>query len=588
MPLMGSLYIGQSSLQTSQNALNTVAHNLSNVDTKGYTRQQVSMADKEYNTITKNATGVARKQTGLGVTYSETRQVRDQFLDTNYRKESSRSAFYTTSYDTITQVETLFGEMYGTTFSTAIDDLYTAVSELAKTPSDSVVQGLFVQRASSFLENAQSIYNGLSEYQDNMNLQVKEKVDRINEIGRQIKELNDQIVNIEVGGFEKANDLKDTRNLLVDELSELTRISYAEDMWGNVTIQMEGHDFVSTGMVSEIALYEDPTNGFYTPFWESDTSFKLDSRGYKVYDADSVADNSVFNLTQTISTELSTDMGGLKALLLARGDHRANYTDLEDAESYNTNISQSILMNLQAEFDHLVHYVTTSINNIISEAADIDTGYLCETKEVYGKTYYVPIQVFSKVAQDGYGFGSYVDKAAYEKDGSEYYAGPDDEGAMPAKRGLNYYYIRENAEDVDSLYTCSNLIINQELIKQPTLLSFRTQDGKEDRETPEKLLKLFTEDKIKLNPNVTNYSGITSYYSDLISQVSNSGYVYKGLCETQQATVDAISYSREELLGVSSDDELTQMIRYQNGYNAASRYINVINEMLEHLLTSLT
>ena len=65
MPLMGSLYIGQSGLQTSQNALNTVAHNLSNVDTQGYTRQQVSMTDKEYNTLTMNATGVARQQTGL-------------------------------------------------------------------------------------------------------------------------------------------------------------------------------------------------------------------------------------------------------------------------------------------------------------------------------------------------------------------------------------------------------------------------------------------------------------------------------------------------------------------------------------------
>ena len=73
MPLMGSLYIGQSGLQTSQNALNTTAHNMSNLDTTGYTRQQVLQGDKEYNTINRNVSAVSNQQIGLGVTYSKVR-----------------------------------------------------------------------------------------------------------------------------------------------------------------------------------------------------------------------------------------------------------------------------------------------------------------------------------------------------------------------------------------------------------------------------------------------------------------------------------------------------------------------------------
>ena len=66
MPLMGSLYIGSSGLQTSQNALNTTAHNLSNVDTTGYTRQQVQQSNRAYVTLSTDPKSISNKQTGLG------------------------------------------------------------------------------------------------------------------------------------------------------------------------------------------------------------------------------------------------------------------------------------------------------------------------------------------------------------------------------------------------------------------------------------------------------------------------------------------------------------------------------------------
>ena len=145
MPLMGSLYIGTSGLQTSQNALNTTAHNMSNLDTVGFVRQQILLGNKTYNTISINASSVANQQVGLGVNYSAVRQVRDTFLDLTYRKESGRSAFYEVSYDAIEETETLLGEMEGATFSDSMDDLWASIEELSKTPDDSTIQGLFVQ-----------------------------------------------------------------------------------------------------------------------------------------------------------------------------------------------------------------------------------------------------------------------------------------------------------------------------------------------------------------------------------------------------------------------------------------------------------
>ena len=77
------------------------------------------------------------------------------------------------------------------------------------------------------------------------------------------------------------------------------------------------------------------------------------------------------------------------------------------------------------------------------------------------------------------------------------------------------------------------------------------------------------------------------YYTDLVAQVANSGAVYRSIYENQTTTVEATESAREQVVGVSSDEELSNMIRFQNAYNASSRYINVISEMLEHIINTL-
>ena len=89
--IFGTLYVGVSGLQTGQNALNTTAHNMSNLDTEGYTRQQVQLGTREYETIAITPQAVSNKEVGSGVYYSRVKQIRDTFLDQTYRKESGRS-----------------------------------------------------------------------------------------------------------------------------------------------------------------------------------------------------------------------------------------------------------------------------------------------------------------------------------------------------------------------------------------------------------------------------------------------------------------------------------------------------------------
>ena len=504
MPLMGSLYVGSSGLTTSQNALNTTAHNLSNISTTGYTRQQVLQGNRDYNTIGRSYNNAS--QVGLGVSYSDVRSIRDYFLDQSYRTENGRSEFYSSGYTAISEMETLFGETEGTAFQTSLENLQTAVSELQKDPSNATNQGLLVSKAASFLERAQSVYNGMAEYQDNINQQIKGEISDINDYGSKLYDLNQQIKQIEAGGIEDANDLRDTRNQLLDKLSGLAKISYKEDEMGVVKVQIEGVDFVTDDYVNKMGYTTDTDTGFYTPTWPR------------------LEDQKVFNENETISSDLDTDIGSLKALTIARGDKRADYTDLDDKATYESDIKGSAIMNVMAEFDNLINGIVTGMNKILGST------------DSSGNT----VNLFSKIT------------------------------------------------DNDS-WTTDNLMITDSVMQSPATLNngFVKADKSVNQDDADALASLFSDTFETLNPTTKTKLTFSEYYTSLIGENATNGSTYKSIADNESATVTSIENQRQQVVGVSDNDELTSMIRFQNAYNASSRYINTVNAMLDTLLNNL-
>jgi flagellar hook-associated protein 1 FlgK len=392
---------------------------------------------------------------------------------------------------------------------------------------------------------------------------------------------------MEVTKVEEPNDLRDKRNTILDELGKLANITVGNDVFGNVTVQVEGADFVKGITCFEIGIKQDAATGFYTPFWPMNANFTVTPEGEKNY---YIENAKVFDLDRPISTTLNTDIGGLKATLLARGDHRANYTDMSSKESYDK-ISQSVLMNVQAEFDQLTHNVMTKINDVIADASGavqvadgstLSVTYADGTAATLpaGSKYCIskpngylrtpdgePMQIFDRIGAANYEKATMTDSNGQEVD--------------------IWVQVAEDTQWPDSLYTMGNVRINTLLSQQPSQLGFRREDGSEDQETTNALKAAFTEENYKLNPNMEKRNTFIDYYTDLVSQVANSGSVYHNLHAYQENTVDNIKSSREQIMGVSSDEELSNMIKFQNAYNASSRYINVISQMLEHLVTAL-
>ncbi len=559
---------------TSQNALNTTAHNMANIDTEGYTRQQVSQGTRFYSTISQTASANAWQQIGLGVEYNNCKQVRSEFLDKNYRAESGRSSFYDLSYKTIQEVEDQLQEMNGAEFSDALTNLWTSVQELSKDPTSAVNQSAFVTRSQEFVERAQSVYQGLQRYQSNLDQTVAKQVNQINKYGDRIAALNEEIVKIECGGVEHANDLRDERNMILDKLGEMGKIDYKEDVFGNVLVQFEGTSFVTSDHVNHMACETQTlSTHFNQPYWEFAVKYVPDSNGDLQPDYSGAY---VYDMTLPISSDMNTDIGQLRSTLLARGDHYATYHDIQDDptnNNYNQNVAQSVIMNTQAEFDQLFNNVVKAINNVLensnSNPAALDPdGLDPEGKPNERKTYVMfttmnPTEVTHLEWKDDLGNPAYNDPAG---------TAAADAGKIGTLTDL----------------TIMNTMVNDLLVQQPSLNTYRTAEGNADNDTMNALKDAFNSEEYTLNPNVATQHNILNSYNSLVAQIANSGSVYKSISENQKTTVDSIGSAREQIVGASSDEELQFMIQFQNAYNASSRYINVVSEMLDNLLSSLT
>lgn len=541
MSLFSGLYVGTTALRVASDALNTTAHNLSNTDTAGYTRQQVSQSSRHYNILADATVSTSAKEIGMGVRYAETRQVRDVFLDQVYRRESGRSAYYEVSYEALTHVQDLLGESGDRNFSEAISDYWKTIQELANDPSSAVTQGLFVSKAQTMIERATNVYKSLVDYQNNLNNEVEKQVKKLNDYAERIVELNKEIAKIEAGGVEHPNDLRDERNYILDQMAELCNISYTEDINSYVSVQIEGVDFVKGIVHYEMAMSENEY-GYITPFWPHIIESTVNENGERVYSPEEVAKGVVFNLEREISTAANTDVGKLKGILLARGDHPADCSEMENAEEYDKKIAPSIIMNVEAEFDKLISNIVKEVNQILKDAGYTDGSVSEEEK--------------NNMTADEY---ANVDNALFVRINTE---------GMAAGEGWHI----------------GNIAVNEKFLQQPALLNFVREDESVDYTTAEKIKEAFEKEDYTLNPNTEKRSNFASFYNDLVYQVANTGEVNKLLYDYQLDTQEETGFAREQILGVSSDEELQFMIRFQNAYNVASRYITTLNSMLENML----
>ena len=385
MSLFTSLQNGVSGLNAASAGLNTTSHNLANTKTAGYTRQQNIQKDMYYQTfkVTNNAT----MKVGMGTYVADVRQIRDMFLDKEYRLQVSRQSFYEKQVECEQEVEDIFGETEGVEFRNSMESIWEAVQNLSTNPESVVNRQLFIAQCESFIETAKNAYNAITKYQTGLNNEVAKQVKEINSIADQIADLNKVIAEKEAAGIENANDYRDQRNLLMDKLAGYTYYTYNEDVDGKVQIYIDDAPLVIETKSFHMKTESATQTGMYNVVWE-DSGF-----------------GEVYNTDEAYSTAKKTDTGSLLGILTARGKKNAVYSDIpqqpnpndkkyqntdgsfkqdlydtdygkykDKVELYNNTTGNSILTQAEAQFDLLIHGVVTMLNDIFCPNVKDDSG----------------------------------------------------------------------------------------------------------------------------------------------------------------------------------------------------------------------
>lgn len=607
--MFASFNTGVSGLHSAQNSLYTAAHNLSNATTEGHTRQQVMVTDSFYRT----SYGVYGNpmQVGMGTNVAMIRQIRNVYLDAKYRLQVGRESFYEAQYKAVTEIEDVFGEMEGEQFSYVLNEgLWSALSDLQKYPDQIVFRTEAVSMASKFIERASVLQNQLYEYQRNMNQEVQKQVDAINDIVSQVKEYNVLIRKFEITG-ERANDYRDKRNLLLDQLGSYINYDTTEEVDGSISIFAEGRFLLESNVQCRLATeYESPTSKLLKPVWEvgRDDFFQRGELSYSVED--------------------KSDTGSLRGLLVARGTHTTDYTflpqkpkeeDYMDAdgnldkfafnqaniryqdrvEQYNKLVQPSVVMTVQAQFDRLINGIVTMINDtfcpnkeVLAQMPDgtqqtiriLDTEKACvgdDADKTMGTEIFVrrntPRYTKKDVTiQDENGQWKTVEAYVYNEE----------------KTGDPYSQKLEDQSDPYTLYSIDQLEVNPELLRNPSKLPLNANPssgnaGGSAWDFCEEMLDKWNSEFGTLDPNSMATYSYKDYYKGLVGQLSVQGSIWREIVDNQEKTVFASEAERQKVMGVATDEELSDLIKFQQCYNASSRYITVVDEMIEHLITHL-
>lgn len=563
-----------SGLDAAQKGLQVTGHNISNTNTKGYIRQQLLQHESSYLNI--GSPGKVM-QVGLGVTPTEIRQIRDELADRRYRTENGVLSFYQAKNAGIEEIEAILDEPYGESISQMMQSFWSQAQKLNTSP-DGVEERLsFIQAANVLIKKANHIADSLTSYQDNLNTEVKKSVDRVNELIQGVYDSNEQIALAEISG-DNANDYRDQRNLLLDELSGYMEIDYYEEPDGRVVLKAEGNVVVDKQFVTLLDLKQTvDMSPFVEPVWSN-------------------TKEAVFKFNATITSAKENDTGKLKALLLTRGNEyvRSDQLDttgalakagtswsdiaLTDNYSVDTAGNSFLVPKIHKKFNDLINVLTTMTNSVFDgEGIGTDKGKL-------GVPIFVPI----KEPAD-YPFKPTIPKpvpSAYATE--ELY-----NNAYNTYMGEYNVYLGK----ISSSLVPGNIRVNPDLLENGGYNRLGTveigSDNIGDNTKVTEFLKKWNTNRDWPTGTASPASpygkqvDIMGYYAEFVTDVGLEGSGYESKIKEKQTTVLNVENERQAIGGVSQDEEFTSMLKYQYAYNASARMITMLDSMMDTIINKM-
>ena len=620
------LTIASSGLSTFQTAINTTANNISNVDTEGYSRQEAIKTAAE--AIRVNA---KYGSTGTGVEVSAISQMRDLYYDLKYWGNNSRLGEFQTKSYYLNQIETYFQDDDKVTgFSKIFSGMFDSLEELKKNPPSLDNRNGYISSALTLTDYFHSVSNQLSSLQEDINQVISTKTAMVNGTAQKIATLNKQINLIEQKGG-KANELRDERAVLIDDLSKLIPVEVKEEEVVN-----SNYPDRYTGMTSYTVKINGQTLVNSYEYNELECIPRNQDEKINSSDADGLYDLYWKNTSMKLETTAGTMSGELKALFNLRDGNNSTFFsgEFNKIENY-TKAGGGIASQITITDPTITSpsqvtmppYGTITIKNVDFK---YDSYQMIEQSDASGnKTYTFQFQLSekmedgntSKLLNQNASVGSNVDFMGipyYQTQMNEFVRnftksyndlilkdGVDLNGQQTGvffvtddqANGVEYdYNSKQFTESVTAGITTrvyksdyyyfhmnvQNVSVTDEVIKDPRKLATSTKEEFKNGQSANDLLKKFSEMKDK---TVVFRGGVgEDFLQCLLSDVAVDTQKIKIFEDNYKNLSKAITNQRMSISGVDNDDEALTLVKYQNAYKLSSKSVSVLAEMYDRLI----
>lgn len=627
------LNIAYTGLLASNAAMNTTSNNIANVQTEGYSRQQVTQQAS-------NALRVFQTYgcAGAGVETLAIERIRDEFYDGRFWDNNAQLGEYDMKQYYMQQLETYFDDDGKSTgFKTIFDQLMiTGMQALLKDPNSATAKSQFVGYAGALTEYFNGMAGNLEKVQKDINQEIKLKVDQINSLAGEIASLNKQINTIELAGT-KANELRDRRTLLIDELSKIVDVEvketpiidannenretganrYMVKIAGGQML-VDGSDYNGLECVARTSyekVNQTDIDGLYEVYWADGQKFNLynasmggDLAGLIQMRDGNNGENFTGQVTATGTTTTAdgkthdtvtvkvtkaylqdlnkcnlSDQGGILDL----GNQEFYYDSWEYTCEYdaNGNATYSYTFTL-SDSEKNPRGIT---NDRVGKKAEIGTDLSYQGIPYYMNQMNEWIRTFSQKFNDilTSGYSGSGDPGVKMFTGNKATSSEqfllDDAAKRYDKQEKKNSKVTVKVND-DSYYrlTAKNFDILDAMEQDPSLMANRknASDGVEQNDLLNDLKNLAT-DKTKMSFRGCNASEfLQCILSDVALNASRANTFYASFKDIS----NTIDNQRISISGVDEDEEAVNLVKYQNGYNLASKMIQTLTEIYDRLI----
>ncbi|MFY3791556.1 flagellar hook-associated protein FlgK [Ureibacillus sp. MALMAid1270] len=534
-------------LFTQQSALYTTGHNISNANSVGYSRQRVNMEP----TLGYPGIGLDTPKTpgfiGTGVQASAVERVRDSFVDKQFRQETNKLGYWEARSHSITQMEDIVNEPSDYGLAKAMDEFWNSLQDLHVNPEDGGARAVVVQRGIAVADSFNYMYNSIKQLKDNAGEEIGILLKEANSILEQIASINEQIIAVEPNGF-MPNDLYDARDNLIDQLSTYFPVEI---------------EHVKSGGNS-LAIAE----GSLT------VSLKLkDGNTIKLVDGKDFV--QLRNSGVDTETDGITPKGMITGLHIVKVNEDRSETPLSNDWSTNT-----MTVNDINNFNSLGKY--KGLVDSYGYRSGYDSNGLPIEKGLYSEML-VNLDIMA---------------SEFAKEFNRIHQlGTDLSGV----KGQNFFVEKDSIDPTDASavdkITAQNIYVSQNLINDPSLIAASSSQEIEDVNNPGVFLPNPEPGNGKNALNLSNVKfakigaledvSVQTYFEGLIGQLGVDGQQASRLQYNAATLQQAVTERRASVSSVSLDEEMTNMISFQQAYNANARMITVIDETLDKIINGM-